>query len=206
VALHVFALTGGIGSGKSTVAAHYRALGLPVVDADRLARDVVEPGTVALAELVEAFGPDILDTDGRLDRPGLASHVFGNTEARRVLEAIVHPRVREAARAAFARVAESGTRLACYEVPLLFETGQEDNYRPVVLVTAKPETQIARAMLRDKSQEAAVRARIAAQHPQEDKIARADYVIHNDGPRETTLAEAERILRDIRARWVKPTA
>jgi dephospho-CoA kinase len=203
VALHVFALTGGIGSGKSTVAAHYRALGLPVVDADRLARDVVEPGTPALAELVEAFGAEILDADGRLDRPKLAARVFENPEARRRLEAIVHPRVRDAARKAFTRIAESGAHLACYEVPLLFETRQEDNYRPVVLVTARPETQIARAMLRDKTHEAAVRARIAAQHPPEDKIARADYVIHNDGPRETTLAEAERILRDIRARWVK---
>ncbi len=202
--MHVFALTGGIGSGKSTVAAHFRSLGLPVVDADRLARDVVEPGTEGLAEVVAAFGAEVVGADGRLDRARLASLVFSDVEARLRLESILHPRVRDAARGAFARLAESGARLACYEVPLLFETGQEEHYRPVVLVSAAPETQVERAVARDKSHEAAIRARIAAQHPPEDKLRRADYVIHNDGSREATLAQAERVLDEIRRLWEKP--
>lgn len=203
VAFHVFALTGGIGSGKSTVAAHFRALGLPVVDADRLARDVVEPGTPALAEITARFGTDVLDDSGRLDRARLAAHVFGDEEARRALEAITHPRIREAARNAFEAISASGAPLACYEVPLLFETRQEEHYRPVVVVRTSVETQLARATARDESHREAIAARVAAQLPLAEKALRADYVIDNDGSREHTLREAERVLEDIRRRWVK---
>jgi dephospho-CoA kinase len=199
VTLRVFALTGGIGSGKSTVAAHFRSLGMPVVDADRLARDVVEPGTPALSEIVEHFGKEVLDGAGRLDRARLAARVFGSDEARRALEAIVHPRIREAARAAFAAIGERGAKLACYEVPLLFETHQEDHYRPVVVVRTSAETQLARAASRDRAHADAIRARIAAQLPLTEKALRADYVIDNDGTRESTLREAERVLEAIKA-------
>jgi dephospho-CoA kinase len=206
VALHVFALTGGIGSGKSTVAEHFRALGLPVVDADRLARQVVEPGSAALGEIEARFGADVLDAGGRLDRSRLAAHVFGDDEARRGLEAILHPRIRQAAQDAFAALEQSGARLACYDVPLLFETRQEDHYRPVVVVQTSPEMQLSRAIERDKSHADAIRARIAAQLPLAEKARRADYVIDNDGTREATREQAARVLADIQTRWVKKTS
>ncbi len=201
VSLHVFALTGGIGSGKSTVAAHFRSLGLPVIDADRLARDVVAKGSPALQEIAERFGADVIDTEGGLDRARLAAHVFGDEKARKDLEAITHPRIRQAAQDAFDAVAKTGAPLACYEVPLLFETAQEGRYRPVVVVKTSPGTQLERASARDKSHTDAIAARIRAQLPLEEKAARADYVIENDGDRAETLARAEQVLADIREKW-----
>lgn len=197
--LRVFSLTGGIASGKSTVAGHWRSLDLPVVDADELARRVVAPGTPGLAAVVERFGPSVLDENGGLDRGALGRIVFGDPAARRALEAIIHPRVQEAAREEFARIAATGERLACYEVPLLFETGQHTVYRPVVVVTVDEPTQLERAMQRDGLTAEEARARIAAQMPLAEKVAKADYVIDNTGPLAATLEDAERVLASIRA-------
>lgn len=197
--LRVFSLTGGIASGKSTVARHWRSLDLPVVDADELARRVVAPSTAGLAAIVEHFGPSVLDEHGGLDRGALGRIVFGDPAARRALEAIVHPRVQETAREEFARIAATGRTLACYEVPLLFETGQHTVYRPVVVVTVDERTQLERAMQRDGLPEEEARARLAAQMPLAEKVAKADYVIDNTGPLAATLEAAERVLASIRA-------
>lgn len=201
MALHVFGLTGGIGSGKSTVANFWRSQGLAVVDADQLAREVVAPGAPALAEIERAFGPEVLDSKGALDRSRLGAIVFGDPAARQRLESIVHPRVRQAAQARWNALAAEGRRLACYEVPLLFETGQEDSYRPVVVVQVSPHTQLERVLARDGLGPAAAQARVDAQIPLATKAARADYVIHNDGSLEETLAAARDVLTAIERRY-----
>jgi dephospho-CoA kinase len=188
VALRVFGLTGGIGSGKSAAAARLRARGLPVVNADELARVAVVPGSETLAQLVEYFGPGILKLDGELDRPKLGGIVFSDPEARRALDRMVHPTVRALASERFAALAERGEPLACYEVPLLYESGLEKTYSPVVVVNAPDAQRKPRLAARDGLDSRQVEARIAAQMPLPEKVRRAEYVIENDA----TLAELER--------------
>ncbi len=194
---HVFGLTGGIGSGKSAVAAHWRARGLPVVDADELAREAVAPGSEGLAALVEEFGPQILDDQGRLARKRLAGLVFEDEARRARLNAITHPRVRELSLRRFVELAQQGEPLACYEVPLLVESGLTEALRPLVVVAAREEHQLQRAMARDGATEAEIRARIAAQLPLSDKIAVADHVIYNDGTLQHLHAAADTVLRAL---------
>src|SRR5688572_9586968 len=192
----VFGLTGGLGSGKSTVAAFYRRRGLPVIDADVLAREVVAPDSDGLAAVVAEFGPGIL-RDGALDRPALARLVFADPEARRRLEAITHPRIQARRDALLAQLGAAGEPLVCYEVPLLFERGLEASLRPVVVVNVPEALQITRARQRDASSEADARARLAGQLPLTDKPPRADFVIDNAGPLEHTLAAADEVLRQL---------
>jgi dephospho-CoA kinase len=187
VALRVFGLTGGIGSGKSQVARRLLARGLPVVNADDLARAVVVPESEGLARIVDYFGPSVLRPTGELDRPRLAAIVFSDTEARRTLDSIVHPLVRKLATERFAELAERGEQLACYEVPLLYEVGLERTFTPVVVVDAPDALRRPRLAARDSLNEAALDARIAAQMPLSEKVKRADYVIENDG----SLAELD---------------
>lgn len=181
VTLRVFGLTGGIGSGKSRVAARLRARGLPVVDADQLAREAVAHGSAALRQIAEQFGPSVLNANGDLDRAALGERVFSNPEARRALDAIVHPGVRVLAAERFKAIEAEGEPLACYEVPLLYEVGLERLYRPVVVVDAPLELRRARLRARDGLDDRQIAARIAAQTPLEDKVRRADYVIDNSG-------------------------
>ena len=195
--MHVFGLTGGIGSGKSTVARHWRSRGLPVVDADELARGAVGPGSALLAEVVSHFGTGVLQPNGELNRGALARLVFDDSQARQALNALVHPEVRRLAHERFAALADQQVPLACYEVPLLFETGQADRYRPVVVVTAAETTRIARAMARDGVSAEAVRARIRSQLPLADKATAADYVIDNEGRIPETEARADCVLRAV---------
>lgn len=197
--MRICGLTGGIASGKSTVARRLRELGVPVVDADAVAREVVEPGTPALAEIVASFGASLLDPDGKLDRKALAARVFGDDAARRRLEAIVHPRVAERTRERFAELEAAGERLAFYDVPLLVEKGLHAVFRPVVVVALSEEEQIRRAVARDGATEAEVRARIAAQLPLAEKIAVADHVIDNAGSLEATLAQVDALVAELRA-------
>lgn len=194
---HVFGLTGGIGSGKSTVANRFRARGLTVLDADQLAREAVEPGTPALGELVRAFGDDILEPDGHLDRKRLAARVFGDEQARQQLNSITHPRVRELSIQRFAELDAQGHALACYEVPLLVESGLHHAMRPVVVVSAPVEVQLRRTMSRDHCTEAEARARIDAQMPLSEKVAVADHVIDNGGDLDSTLKRADEVLDAI---------
>lgn len=197
MAIAVFGLTGGIGSGKSTVAARLRQRGLPVVDADALARDAVQPGSAALTAVVERFGANMLDPSGALDRAKLASVVFSDPAARADLNAIVHPEVRRLAERRFASLAADGEPLACYEVPLLFEVGLDAALRPIVVVRADLETRIARTTARDGAPREAVLERIAAQMPLEEKVARADYVIDNAGPLSDTFRATDGVLDAI---------
>lgn len=197
VAVHVFALTGGIGSGKSTVSAHFRGRGLPVVDADELARAIVQPGTPALAEIERAFGKEFLTIDGQLDRKRIAWTVFSDPSARITLEQITHPRIRALAEDRFRELSEKGEPLACYEVPLLFEAGLDSEFAPIVVVTVPEELQIARSTARDNSSEADVRGRLRAQLNLAEKAQRADYVIDNSGSLTQTHCEADRILLAI---------
>jgi dephospho-CoA kinase len=194
VALRVFGLTGGIGSGKSTVADRLRARGLPVVNADELARAAVVPGSEGLTRIVDYFGPDVLTPSGGLDRPRLGSIVFSDAEARRTLDAIVHPAVRQLATEAFAQLAEHGAPLAAYEVPLLYEVGLERTYLPVVVVNAPDALRRPRLALRDGLDERQLEARIAAQMPLADKARRADYVIENDGALELLTERSDAVF------------
>lgn len=200
MSIHVFGLTGGLASGKSTVAARLRARGLPVIDADLLAREVVAPGTPGLAAVVEAFGPEVLAADGSLDRARLAEIVFHDEGKRRALNGILHPRIGLASAERVAALDGAGEELACYEAALLVENGLADAFRPLVVVAVSEEEQIARAMARDGATREQARARIAAQLPLAAKIATADHVIDTSGPREETVKRVDEVLDEIRRR------
>jgi dephospho-CoA kinase len=169
-------LTGGIASGKSLVAAELAARGAIIIDADVLAREVVEPGTPGLAAIIERFGPQVL-TDGQLDRAHLAEIVFADPAARRDLERIVHPAVR--ARAAELERAAGSAAVVVHVIPLLVETGQQGDFDLVVTIDVDHETQIQRMMARNGFSRAEAEARIAAQAAREDRKAAADVVLDN---------------------------
>jgi len=194
-------LTGGVGSGKSTVAAILAQLGAVVIDADLLAREVVAPGTDALAEIVAAFGPGVLTQDGGLDRPAMGAIVFADESRRRVLEAVIHPRVR--ARGAELEAAAPEGAIVVHDIPLLAETGQAGQFDAVVVVDVPTELQVERMVsLRGLSREEAL-ARVGAQASREDRLAIATYVIDNTG----TLEELrERVARVFRALSVAGSA
>lgn len=184
-------LTGGIGSGKSVVSRLLAERGATVVDADLVAREVVEPGTPALAEIVEAFGPEVLRPDGALDRPALGARVFADPALLARLNAIVHPRVGERTTALLAEAAAAGAEVVVHDVPLLVENGMQNRYDSVVVVAASPETQLDRLLrLRGMSREEAEQ-RIAAQAPLADKLAVATHVVSNDGPLEELAPQVD---------------
>lgn len=195
--MHVFGLTGGFASGKSAVTAHWIERGLPVIDADQLSRDVVEPGTPGLAAVLDAFGREVLGADGRLDRLRLAGLVFNQPERRKQLEALLHPLIQSKMQRDADALTRAGEPLACYSAPVLLEGGGRDRFKPLVVVTASEEQQLARGMARDGLDEAAVKARLRAQMPLADKVAIADYVIDNSGPLPETLTQADAVLRAI---------
>ena len=197
--LNVFGLTGGIGSGKSTAAALFRERGVPVVDADELAREAVAPGSPGLAQVLEAFGPQIRAADGSLDRKQLGALVFADGEARKRLNAITHPIVRRLSQERFAALDREGATLAGYDVPLLFEVGLDAVLRPIVVVVAREATQLERIMARDGISEEAARARLAAQLPLADKQKRADYVLYNNGTPAALAAQVDAVLEKLRA-------
>ncbi len=192
-------LTGGIATGKSTFAAALRALGVPVVDADDLARGAVARGSPALSAIERAFGSDVIGPDGELDRKRMAARVFADPAARSRLEAIVHPAVREAMSAEAARLAAAGNDLVFYDVPLLYEVGLERKVDCVVVVHAPSEVQKRRLAVRDGLSDAEAQARLAAQMPIDEKAERADVVVENDGDVESLRAKAGLLLRDLRA-------
>ncbi len=195
----VFGLTGGLASGKSTVAARFRARGVPVIDADQIAREVVEPGSEGLAAIVAAFGDGVIAPDGSLDRARLGDLVFAAADKRRALNAILHPRIAARSAQRIAALDAAGEPLACYEAALLVENNLGDAFRPLVVVAVPLDVQLARAMARDESTEEQARARIAAQLPLATKIAAADHVIDNAGEKATTERRADEVLAAIRA-------
>ncbi|HLL36528.1 MAG TPA: dephospho-CoA kinase [Streptomyces sp.] len=199
-------LTGGIGAGKSEVSRLLVECGAVLIDADRIAREVVAPGTPGLAAVVEAFGEEVLAPDGSLDRPKLGSIVFADPEKLAVLNSIVHPLVGARSRELEAAAAEDA--VVVHDVPLLTENGLAPLYDVVIVVDAAPETQLHRLVrLRGMTEEDA-RARMAAQATREERRGIADIVIDNDVP----LEELERRVKDVwadlvhRARAPKETA
>ncbi len=192
-------LTGGIGSGKTTVARMLEARGAVVFDADLLARDAIAPGTPGHDAVVERFGPHVLAPGGDIDREALASIVFVDAAARRDLEAIVHPEVRRL----FAEALEAyrdTDEVVVFSAPLLVETGMHTAFEVLVVVSAPVQAQVDR-LLRDRGMsEAAIRSRIQAQMPLEDKAAVADILIDNEGTLEELEGQVDRVWADLRAR------
>lgn len=197
--MEVYGLTGGIGSGKSSVARFLEDFGVPVVSADELARVVVTAGSEGLAEVVQAFGPEVLDERGELDRRKMASIVFREPARRQQLEAILHPRIRERFEQVLDALEKAGHPVTVYEVPLLFEKNLQSDMKATILVTATEQTRIARVMERDQVTETEVRDRIASQMPESLKRKRADYIVENDGSVDDLRREVrfllERFLR-----------
>lgn len=195
--MRIIGLTGGIGSGKTAFSALLRARGAAVINADRLARDVVAPGSPGLAEIVGTFGEEVLDASGGLDRKRMAARVFSDPAARVKLEKIVHPLVRAAMADEVQRLSEAGTPLVLYDVPLLYEAGRERDVDAVVVVWAPHEAQLARLAARDGLSAAEAEARMAAQLPLDEKARRADFVVVNDGTLEDLAAKADALLSDL---------
>ena len=191
------ALTGGIATGKSHCLARFVALGVPVIDADVLARDAVAPGSAGLKAVTERFGPHLLKDDGTLDRAALGTIVFGDRTARAQLESIIHPEVRRRIREWFAQLPlDVGVAIA--DIPLLFETGQEHEFDRVIVAACDPSVQIRRVIARDGLSEDEARKRLAAQWPIDEKAARADYVIRTDGTFAETDAQVSRVLEALK--------
>ncbi len=184
-------LTGGIASGKSTVADELARLGAQVIDADVLAHQVVEPGTPALAAIRDRFGPTILRPDGALDRKRLADIVFADADARRDLEAIVHPAVRQRSAAIERELPPNA--IVVHVIPLLVETGQTGAFDAVIVVDVPEEQQIARLMSRDGLSAQAAAARLAAQASRADRLADADYVLDNSRDLNYLLGNVRRL-------------
>jgi dephospho-CoA kinase len=183
--IRVIGLTGGIASGKSTVARMLADLGAAVIDADAVAREVVRPGTPGLAAVVAAFGPELLTPGGELDRKRLGERVFSDHAARQRLNAILHPRIAAATGERVAELATRGVPVVIYEASLLVENGIHRALDGLIVVTAPPEVQVARVVQRDGLTPAEAHQRLAAQLPLAAKVAVADHVI--DGAR--SLAE-----------------
>jgi dephospho-CoA kinase len=188
-------LTGGIGSGKSTVAAMLTARGAVVIDADALAREVVEPGTPGFDAVVESFGPEVVAPDGGLDRGTLASIVFADPDRRALLEAIVHPAVVRRVAEIVAAHAETDD-VVVLDSPLLIETGRHRDVELVIVVSAGTETQIARLVARGMD-EADARARLAAQMPLAEKSEVADVVLDNEGTLDELERQVDRLWADL---------
>ena len=176
----IYGLTGGIAAGKSTVARLFESLGARIVDADQLAREVVLPGSEGLAEITQTFGEDVLASDGSLDRKKLGALVFGDDEKRRALEQITHPRIAQLSMQRMAEIANSDAPYGLYEAALLVEKGTYKMMAGLIVVASSDAAQLARVMARDSLDEASARARIAAQMPQSQKVAVAQWVIWND--------------------------
>ena len=191
-------LTGGIGSGKSTVSALLASYGAVVVDADVLAREVVAPGTPGLVAVVEAFGPAVLGPDGGLDRAALGATVFGDPAQLAKLNAILHPLIALRTAERFAAAAAAGASVVIHDVALLVENGLAGSYDEVVVVVAGPAAQLTRLVgLRGLTADDA-RARMAAQASDEQRLAVATRVLHNDGPPEALEAQVQALWAGLR--------
>jgi dephospho-CoA kinase len=197
-------LTGGLATGKSTVSEMFRQLGCVVIDADRLAHEVVEPGEPAYRDVVAEFGREVVRADGALDRKKLGAIVFADAARRKRLEGITHPRIRERFARRILELTEAGfDGVVLFDAPVMIESGNYTNMDRLVVVVTDAATQHGRAVGRD-GDPADVERRIASQMPLAEKARLADYVIDNSGDREATLAEVRRVhealLADLKAR------
>jgi len=200
--MKIVGLTGGIACGKSTVARMLRDLGVPVVDADRLAAEILDPGEEAFNDVVAVFGKGILTQEGEIDRERLGQAVFGDETLRRRLEQITHPRIAIRARKAFEIIESRGVEVAVYEAALLIETGMYKMLAANIVVSVPPVVQIERLMTRDGLSEEGARARLRAQIPIHEKMALADYVIDNSGDTEATRNQVVEIWGKITSRFM----
>jgi len=198
----VFGLTGNIGTGKSTVARLFAERGVPVIDADQVAREVVAPGTPGLAEVVARF-PAVLTASGELDRKALADRVFADAQERAALNAILHPRIGAEVRARLDRLAARGAPIAIYEAALIVENGLHHGLDGLIVVNAPVEEQIRRLRARDGMTEEEARARIRAQLPAQEKVKAADFVIENTGATELLRAQVARVADTLRGGWAR---
>ena len=189
-------LTGGVGMGKSTVATCFSELGARVVDTDAIARQLVQPGQPALAEIQSAFGSRLLSSDGRLQRETLARLVFSDLAARRQLEAILHPRIRESWLAQVGQWRQENCPLALVVIPLLFETDAGPCFEKIICVACSASAQQARLATRGWSAEQ-IRQRVAAQWPVEQKMARSHFVLWTEGRLASSTRQAARILNRL---------
>ena len=191
------ALTGGIATGKSHVLAVFTALGVPTIDADILAREAVAPGTTGFEAVKARFGPSILDPTGALDRRKLGDIVFADAQARRDLQAIIHPAVVAAIDRWFTGLEGAAAGFAIADIPLLFETGREHQYDIIIVTACELQTQIRRLIARDRVTDTEARQRISAQLPIEEKVRRADYVIRTDGMVAETNAQVHAVYQRL---------
>lgn len=185
-------LTGGIASGKSLVAARFRELGAVVIDADALAREVVEPGTAGLTAVVDAFGSGVLDGDGRLDRAALGALVFGDPVQREKLNGIIHPLVRARAAELLKAAADAGPgQIVVQDIPLLVETGQASSFDVVVVVDAPDDVRVQRMMEHRGMSGDDARARMAAQASRAERLSAADVILDNSGAKESLVRQVD---------------
>ena len=191
------ALTGGMGTGKSHVRAVFAALGVPTIDADTLARDVVAHGTPGFDAVVAQFGRGILTADGDLDRRALAAQVFADVEKRRALEAILHPAIKGAIDQWFASLNPDAQPFAIADIPLLYEVGLDKEYDEVIVTSCTPQTQKRRIMARDNLDAGEVQRRLDAQMPIDEKVRRATYVVDTNGSLVQTNAQVHKLYRDL---------
>jgi dephospho-CoA kinase len=198
----VIGLTGGVGMGKSTAANFFAGRGLPVIDTDELARELVEPGQPAMAEIRKVFGESVIDAQGRLRRDVMAKAVFADSSKRQQLEGILHPRIREGWLAQVERCRSEGGAAAVVVIPLLLETGAEKQFTHIVCVACSSATQRARLAQRGWNEDQ-IEQRIAAQWPTEKKIAAAHFVIWSEGGVDVHEAQVDRILERLK---LSPTA
>lgn len=191
------AITGGAGTGKSTVARMFQELGAVVLDADQIARDAVAVGAPAWQELRRLYGEDFFNQNGALNRSKLAQRVFADPEARRALNALIHPLVAQELQYQVDELERRGVDLVLVEVPLLFEAGQAHAFDRVIVVAAPEADQIRRLRSRDQRGEAEIRGILQAQWPLADKVARADYVVENGGELSSTQQQVKSIWEKL---------
>ncbi len=193
----IVALTGGIGAGKSLVARYFAEMGARVIDADQLAREVIERGSPGFDEVLAAFGDSIL-RNGEIDRRALSDLIFSEAESKRKLEEIIHPRVRRAFEAAISNL--GADEILIYEIPLLVETGAAERFDYVL--TVESDHDVRRARLQSRGMlPSEIEARIAAQVRAEDREAVADYVIHNNSTQDALLREVENLWKNVFPHW-----
>jgi len=193
-------LTGGIATGKSTVSDILRRLGAEIIDADQLARDVVEPGEPAWTQIVEEFGPGVVNADRTLDRKKLGAIVFADPERRKRLEALTHPAIRERFLARLDELAAQGfAGIVVFDAPVMIESGNYKNMDRLVVVVTDEATQAARLRARDGTDDAEGRRKIASQMPLAEKAKLADHVIDNSGDREATVEQVRRLFATLMA-------
>ena len=197
--MKLIGLTGGAGSGKSTVAAMFRELGAAIVDADEASHAVYEPGTAGFREVVEAFGGEYVRDDGRIDRAKLGELVFKNPDARKKLNAIVHPLVRQWMAERTAEAVEGGAEVVIQDVPLLFENGLQGLFSSTILVFADAETQLSRLTEERGLSLERARSMLASQMPIDEKRALADHIIDNGGTRDETRRQVEELWARVRS-------